>query len=175
MLWFDWSDTKQIVFYRYKWEHGETLNSPEVKRGEADFISTQFSLWSVGDCVVYWLWHWQYWLESWCEMNWHVWTTVRSPFRKTSFWPSEWGQCLGVKKIRACVSVKCGDLNRKIMPRAICSAEPWMISLYTLHRRSEIVSEWVLMLGGEEKGETDTLIKWLWLNVAEIERERKNN
>lgn len=57
------------------------------------------------------------------------------------------------------MSVKCGDLNRKIMPRAICSAEPWMISLYTLHRRSEIVSEWVLMLGGEEKGETDTLIK----------------
>lgn len=35
-----------------------------------------------------------------------------------------------------------------------------------------MAGEWVLMLGGEEEGETDTLIQWLWLNEAEMERER---
>lgn len=36
---------------------GESLQSPEVKQGEADFISTQFSFWLVGDCVASWLQH----------------------------------------------------------------------------------------------------------------------
>lgn len=37
----------------------------------------------------------------------------------------------------------------------------------------ETVGEWVLMLGGEEEGETDTLTQRLWLNEAEMERERE--
>lgn len=37
----------------------------------------------------------------------------------------------------------------------------------------ETVGEWVLMLGGEEEGETDILTQRLWLNEAEMERERE--
>lgn len=36
---------------------GESLQSPEVKRGEADFIFTQFSFWLGGDRAASWLQH----------------------------------------------------------------------------------------------------------------------
>lgn len=172
---------------------GKTLKSPEVKRGEADFISNQFSFWLDGDCAASWLWHWQHWLECWCEVKWidmcgprYVWLCVLVLWEPVSDLQDEnrsFG--LGDRKHTAYDALSsywkkfkhvCAHHEqwlKQIMPDAICSADPWVILFLRPAPEKKTEGEWVLMLGGEEEGETDTLMQWLWLNQAEMERERE--
>lgn len=54
---------------------------------------------------------------------------------------------------RVCV---CGNLNRMIMPHAISRFEGDLILHTALEM--ETAGEWVLMVGEEKEGDTDTLI-----------------
>lgn len=155
------------------------------KRREADFISTQFSFWLGGDCVASWLWHWQHWLGSWCEvkMNWHAWTKV---CMTVCVLLPLWGQGSDLQTEDRGHTMPC---DQQIVPILVviqaCVCEVWGLkrndnatcNLFqgelVLHPAldTETQGEWVLMLGGH----CDTVSVIERGREGERERGEKNN